>query len=297
MEFARQQVDLNRFGVNRICKLLGISKTTYYRSKNPKINFEQKYFKNKKTIIHIIEKNPAYGVKRIKAELEDKYHILIGRDTLGKLLKVWGLSLKRKIKTKKLTLIQKILKALASRANLLIRTKITRPLQAITSDITELKFAGGTAYLCVHKDVMGQMVYGWGLGLSMKTRLVLESFDKAIRYTKKLKRHGPVGDKLLFHQDRGSQYTSYRYVRAVLDNGTISYSDPGTPTHNPGQESFFGRFKDEWKDEIAEIKTFEELQKFVKSKINYYNYYRRHTSIGLISPYKFTKLFFKNRRL
>ena len=296
MEFARQQVDLNRFGVNRICKLSGISKTTYYRSKNPKINFEQKYFKNKKTIIHIIEKNPAYGVKRIKAELEEKYHILIGRDTLGKLLKIWGLSLKRKIKTRKLTLIQKILKALAGRANLLIRTEITQPLQAITSDITELKFAGGTAYLCVHKDAMGQMVYGWNLGLSMKTELVLKSFTKAIRYTKKLKKQRLTTKKPLFHQDRGSQYTSYKYVRAILDYGTISYSDPGTPTHNAGQESFFGRFKDEWKDEIAEIKTFEELQKFVKNKINYYNYHRRHTSVGLISPYKFTKSFLKNCR-
>jgi len=276
---------------------VGISKATYYQSRNPQISFEQKYLKHKQTVIDIIEKNPAYGVKRIKAELEDKYQVRIGRDTLGKLLKIWGLNLKRKVKVKRPTMIQRILKTLAGRANLLIRTNITQPLQAITSDITELKFASGKTYLCVHKDALGQMVYGWSLGLSMETKLVLESFTRAIRYTKKLKRNKTITDKLLFHQDRGSQYTSYAYVQAVLNHGTLSYSDPGTPTHNPGQESFFGRFKDEWKDEIAEIETFEELQKFVKDKINYYNYHRRHTSIGLISPGKFTKSFLKSCRL
>jgi transposase InsO family protein len=50
----------------------------------------------------------------------------------------------------------------------------------------------------------------------------------------------------IFHQDQGSQYTSYEYVDAVLKNRHIlSYSTPGTLTENPRQESFFGRFKDE----------------------------------------------------
>ena len=81
-----------------------------------------------------------------------------------------------------------------------------------------------------------------------------------------------------------------------LEFAIISYSDPGTPTHNPGQESFFGRFKDDWGDEIFEIETFEQLQKFVDQKIKRYNYERRHTSIGLVSPWKFTESFLKNRR-
>jgi len=76
----------------------------------------------------------------------------------------------------------------------------------------------------------------------------------------------------------------------------MSYSNPGTPTHNPGQESFFGKFKDDWRDEIAEMETFEALEKFVKEKIKYYNDERRHTSIELVSPWNFTKSFLKNRR-
>lgn len=191
-------------------------------------------------------------------------------------------------------MIQKILLSLAGRANLLIRTKITKPFQALSSDITELNYRGGKAYLCVHKDVFGQMVYGYALGLNMETSLVMESLKMTITKINKLV--GKLTEKLIIHQDRGSQYTSHRYVQAVLKFAQISYSDPGTPTHNPGQESFFGRFKDDWKDEISEIETFEKLKKFVDEKIKRYNNERRHTSIGLVSPWNFTKSFLKNRR-
>jgi putative transposase len=256
--------------------------------------FEQKYLNIKSFVTKVIEQHSAYGVNRIKAELEEKYAIKVGRDTLGKLLKLWRLSLKRKVVRRPPNLIQKILLSLAGRANLLIRTTLTAPFQAITSDITELFYRGGKAYLAVHKDVYGQMVYGWSLDLTMDTSLVLKSLTMARKTIKNLV--GKLTIKPLFHQDRGTQYTAYAYVQAILAGGIISYSNPGTPTHNPGQESFFGRFKDEWKQEIAEIETFENLEKFVKDKIKYYNHERRHTSIGLIAPYTFTKSFLKNHR-
>lgn len=285
---------LGRFGVNRIVKLTGISKATYYQAKNPVDNFENKYLNIKSFINKVITDHSAYGVDRIKAELADTYQIKIGRDTLGKLLKLWGLSLKRKVVKKHPNLIQKILLALSSRANLLVRITLTTPFRAITTDMTELNFKGGKAYLCVHKDAYGQMVYGWSLGLNQDTDLVIKSFNQAIKTINYLA--GKLTDKIICHQDRGTQYTSYRYVQLVLTKCILSYSNPGTPTHNPGQESFFGRFKDDWKNEIAEIETFEVLQKFVKEKIHYYNHERRHTSIGLVSPWTFTKSFLKNRR-
>lgn len=274
--------------------LIGISKATYYSGHDPQETFVTKYAHLKDAVREIIEKHSAYGIKRIKAELEDTYRLQVGRDVLAHLLKVWGLHLKRKVAVKKPNMIQKILCAVGDRANLLRRSVITEPFQAVSSDMTELQFKGGTAYLCVHKDVLGQLVYGWSLGLTMETELVMRSLNMATTTLKKV--IGKVSTEMLLHSDRGSQYTSHRYVQAVLEQGTISYSDPGTPTHNPGQESFFGRFKDEWKTEIAEIKTFEELEVFVKSKIRYYNEERRHTSIGLISPSTWTKLFLENRR-
>lgn len=274
--------------------MLGISKNTYYNAKDPKERFVEKYQHIKKYVIEVIEKHPHYGIVRIKKELIVSYKISIGRDQLGKLLKLWGLDLKRKTKKKKQSMIQKILIALAGRANLLIRKKISKPLQAITTDISELKYKGGRAYLCVHKDVFGQLVYGHSVNLKMDTGMVLESYRLAKEKIQELA--GKIPKKMLCHQDQGSQYTSYQYVEEVQKDMVLSYSNPGTPTHNPGQESFFGRFKDEWKSTIAEIETFEELKEFVSEKIKYYNEERLHTSIGLERPLEFTESFMKKEK-
>ncbi len=289
MEFARNQVKTQIFGVNRICQLVGISKATYYNHKNPQERFEDKYAHLKKKIDKIIQENSAYGIRRIKQALFDKYQVVAGRDSLGKLLKIWGLSLKRKIKKKKRSVIQDILISLSDRTNLLIRTTLTKPLEAITSDISEIVFNGGKekCYLAVHKDALGQMVYGFEVSMNMETNLVLNSLKKTLKYLKRKKIK--IKKDILFHSDQGSQFTSYEYMHAILKIGKLSYSTPGTPTENPGQESFFGRFKDEWKEEINELKSFPEVKKFIESKIKYYNFKRLHTSIKNQTPYFFTK--------
>lgn len=192
-------------------------------------------------------------------------------------------------------MIKEIIEALADRVNLLIRSQISKPLEAISSDITEIIYNHGRnkAYLAVHKDVLGQVVYGYDLGQTMETKLVINSFRRAIQNIKKLLKKLPK--ELLWHSDQGSQYTSYDYVNEVLKNGfTLSYSTPGTPTENAGQESFFGRLKDECKDEFREMTTFEELKKLIDKKISYYNNERLHTSLNLQSPKKFTLNYIKN---
>jgi putative transposase len=144
------------------------------------------------------------------------------------------------------------------------------------------------------------MVYGWELGETMEAKLVIRSFEKAKRSLFKLKlktKKKNAGtdidtDKILVHQDQGSQYTSYEYVNKVLeDKFTLSYSTPGTPTENAGQESFFGRLKEECRDEINELKSFKQVKRFIDRRMRYYNNKRIHTSIGYTSPLKLTKRF------
>lgn len=293
MEFAREQVSKGLFSVNRICQLCGIAKVTFQNYEHPDDRFTTKYQHLKAKIEKIIKHNSAYGIKRIKRALKDDYQIHVGRDALARLLRLWGLQLKRKIKkNNKVSIIKKILISLSDRSNLLIRSTITEPFQSLTGDISEIFYDHGKkkAYLSVHKDVFGQMVYGYKLGQTMETKLVRSSFDKAKKTIKRLIKKIPA--KMLCHQDQGSQYTSYEFVNDVLSsNMRLSYSTPGTPTENPGQESFFGRFKDENQDEIDEITNFKELDKFISKRINYYNRKRIHTSTGYKTPLNFTKSF------
>lgn len=283
------------FSISRICQLTGISKNTYYGHKHPDERFTDKFEHLKKKIKTIIVANSAYGVERIKQALFDKYKVAVGRDALGRLLKLWSLGLPRKLRTSKKSVIKEILESLADRVNLLIRTKITNPFQAITSDITEIIYNHGKskAYLAVHKDVFGQLVYGFAVGETMEVKLVISSFQEAVATIKKLV--GKIPLDMMCHSDQGSQFTAYDYVELVLKNKLImSYSTPGTPTENPGQESFFGRLKDECKDEFREMETLEELKKLISKKISYYNNERLHTSLKLQSPKKFILNFIKN---
>lgn len=295
MEFARAQVELGLFSISRICLLCGISKNTYYDHVHPDERFTDKFKHLKTKVKKIIKDNSAYGVDRIKRALLDKYQLEIGRDALGRLLRLWSLGLPRNLRTSNKSVIKEILESLADRVNLLIRTKIVEPFKALSSDITEITYNHGRskAYLAVHKDVYGQLVYGYAVGQTMEAKLVIASFEQAISTIKKLLGKLPRG--LLCHSDQGSQYTSYEYVQTVLKiNCILSYSTPGTPTDNPGQESFFGRLKDENKTMFLEMETFEELKKLIDKKISYYNNQRLHTSLNLQSPKKFTINFIKN---
>lgn len=198
-------------------------------------------------------------------------------------------------------MIKSILLKLADKVNILIKEKTLNPLGAITSDITEFRYCNGTkkAYLCVHKDCKGQVVYGHKLSEIADINLVIYSLKNCILNIQKLTKTKiqNLKQKIIVHQDQGSVFTSYEYVQKVLSfkNLILSYSTPGTPTDNAGQESFFGRFKDENYDEIKELKTFQQLNSFINKKIWYYNHKRIHTSIGYITPILYTKAFLKSR--
>ena len=94
-------------GINRICQLAGISKATFYSHQDPREKFADKYAHLKKKVEKIIRENSAYGIKRIKQAIFDKYQIIVGRDSLGKLLIVWGFPLKERLEKTKEALFRK----------------------------------------------------------------------------------------------------------------------------------------------------------------------------------------------
>jgi putative transposase len=286
-------VHKGEIGVNRGCKLIGISKNAYYNSCSPMERLNKKYSHIKPCIQNIIKNNPAYGYRRIKEELYNKYKIVINHKLLKKLLKMWGLELKRKRKKGKKKWIQVILEFLQSRANLvrkmIIDGKLRSCFQVIVSDITEIYYNGQKAYLCVHMDYIGKMIYGWSLSKTSDYSLVKKSFIKA---KDKIRKFNQKTAGIIFHQDRGSVYTGNNYISLILKHkGFLSYSKAGKPGDNAVNEAFFSRLKEEWGDLFLEAKDFKELSRIIKCKIDYYNQRRLHSSIDYNTPFNFTKLF------
>jgi putative transposase len=221
--------------------------------------------------------------------LAEEYGEIVNHKLLLKLLKLWGLTLKRKIRPKKKSWIQRVLDFLGFRANLLFGLVISRIFQVVVSDITEIVYDHGQRkqYLCVHLDYFGKMILGWKLSARPDTDLILASFKMARRKLKRLKQSLA---RIIFHQDQGSVFTSTDYTTEVLETGAyLSFSRKGEPGDNAVNEAFFSRLKDEQKDYFLEIENPWDLEAAVRKAIDYYNYKRYHTSIGTQTPWDFTR--------
>jgi putative transposase len=82
------------------------------------------------------------------------------------------------------------------------------PNQVWAGDVSYLKTGEGWLYLAVVMDLYSRRIVGWHISKRMTRSLVEKAFLKAYRLRKP-----PKG--LVFHSDRGSQYTSKGYRRLL----------------------------------------------------------------------------------
>lgn len=264
---------------------MGVAKSTYYYQLK-KDDPLSKYEHLKATITKIIKDNPAYGYRRIKHELLD-LGIVINHKPLRKLLKVWGLTLHRKIKPKAKSGIAQILEELGERVNLVRGINAPKLFEVVFSDITEIRYANGKVYLATTLEAVSKRLIGYSVSKSPDSHLVVGVCCQAKAYLKKL---GVDLSSVIFHQDQGSVYTSYDYVgELVKDSIKVSFSRVGTPSDNPEMESFFGRLKDEWADVFAAAKSESEVIELINKALLYYNKKRRHSATQYLAPDEFIK--------
>ena len=97
----------------------------------------------------------------------------------------------------------------------------------------------------------------------------------------------PFLQGLVFHSDRGSQYTSKRF-RFLLKNYGLraSMGDVGACWDNAVVERFFGSLKHDWILKVYQP-TREHMKQDVTTYIKYYNLDRLHTANRDLSPVNF----------
>jgi len=198
-------VAFGRMGINAICAVLGISKKSYYRSRSPEQRLQARHERLRQLIRAIVEQHPGYGCRRIQVALARDNGVRVNHKLLKKLLSLWGLQLQRRIRRPARSVVQQLLDWLGRRANLLFRLKPSRCLQVLVSYITEIRYRAGKAYLAVHLDEIGKLVWGWRLAAAANVSLVLDCFHRAVRRIRSLS--GELKG-LVVHQDRGSIYSS-----------------------------------------------------------------------------------------
>ncbi len=147
------------------------------------------------------------------------------------------------------------------------------------SHITYLRTGEGWLYLCVVRDACSRRVLGWAMDSHQDADLV----ERAIRTAKTLR--GQVPGKVVFHADRGTQYTSTQLHLACeelhLDQ---SMGRTGVCFDNAMAESFFATLKTEFYHRSS-WPTRAQARTGVARWIEVvYNRRRRHSSIGYKSP-------------
>lgn len=168
-------------------------------------------------------------------------------------------------------------------SNLVRDQEFEAPNQAVCSDITYLRSGEGWLYLCVVKDIVTGEILGESTSVNMKKELVIKAFLNAQA------RHNFVSG-IIFHSDRGSQFTSQDFVDTLKIYGIKqSFSRVGMPGDNAWAESFFATLKKEC-IHYNNYATREELRQTVFAWIEgFYNNNRVQARLGYMSPRVYSK--------
>lgn len=269
--------------VRVICRALRVSRSAYYEWKQARTT--EKAAEDAVLSVHIKaihrRSRGTYGVPRVLVDLRAEGH-LVGKDRVARLMRLQGLAGTPKRRFRPTTTDSDHTDRVAK--NLLDRQfTFLAPNRAWVGDITYLPTKAGWVYLAVLLDLFSRKVVGWSLQKHMQTELCLQALSRAIATRQ-------PGAGLLHHSDRGSQYTSADYQRALGAIGaTPSMSRKGNCWDNAVAESFFGTLEQElvlqqeevWGDENA-------ARSAVGDYIHgFYNQRRRHSTLGQFSPVDF----------
>lgn len=258
-----------------VCRILKVSRSGFYKHK--KAMKKVKEITHQADVINCFHKNKgAYGRIRIRKSLL-RIGIRVSEYKISRILREnnlvskYGRPRKRKhpLKTKAEYTSENLIKKKFD-----VNTKNT----LWCADITELRAHGGQKiYVSGIIDVGTRRVVGWNIAKHSRQEIVLEAIKMAYGRCK------PNGG-LIFHCDRGCQYTSNETKKTLDEFDMISsMSRPGSPTDNQPIESFWKTMKVEM-DDITHMKFDEAKRTIIKYIECFYNSERLHTSLGYRTP-------------
>jgi putative transposase len=270
------------YPVRVICRVMKVGKSAFYAWKARPAQLitasELHMYRRSKELFSASRE--SLGSRELAKKLRAE-GIEITRYQMMKVMRVLGLEVKQRV-AYKVTTKRKHSDAVAD--NLLNQN--FNPVgkdQIWAGDITYLKTAEGWMYLAVVMDLYSRRIIGWSIDKRMTTSLISRALIKAYNVRR-------PGKGVVFHSDRGSQYTSKLYRKLLAGYGIrSSMGDVGACWDNAVVERFFGSLKHDWIFKVHQP-TREYMAQDVAAYIKYYNLNRLHSSNNDLSPIQFENL-------
>ena len=265
-------------GVRQICRALGAPRSGFYLA--ARLSARQLADQRLGDLIEAIfmQHRRRYGHRRIWHEMAAR-DVICSPERVRRIMRQRGL---RAIQPKNFVPKTSDGKATRPSPNLVaLEPPPTKPNQIWTADITFIPTSSGWLYLAIVMDLYSRRILGWKLANHMRSELVIEAFDQAIRSR-------PKTSDTIFHSDRGSQYASSAFRAALrASNFRQSMSARSNPYDNAWTESFMGTLKREMLQN-GSFDTAQDAQTEIFEYIEgYYNTTRSHSAIGYSSPIQF----------
>jgi putative transposase len=274
------------FGVEPVCRTLGVSASAYYQRKTGERSARQ--VEDERLLARIGEVHEAnycaYGYRRMWKALrragED-----VGRGHVQRLMRQAGIQgAKRRGRPWRTTTPDP---AAARRADLVNRDfTASRPNELWVSDFSYLRCWEGTVFFSFVIDVFSRKVVGWQFAGHMRTTLVLDALRMALSTRERVEKV-----RLVHHSDRGSQYVSGDYTQTLADHDVLaSVGSTGDAYDNALAESFVDTFKTELITDRV-WRTRAQLELAIVEYISWFNDSRLHENLNDRPPRETEELY------
>ena len=273
------------FAIEKMCSALKVSRSGYYswlkNRPSKRVAENQKILDQIREIHH--ESRKTYGSPRITAELRSR-DISVSRPRVARLMKKANIRSKTVKRFKVTTDSKHQYRIMDNKLNRAF--KVDQIGKVWVSDITYIPTVQGWLYLTIIMDLADRRVIGWSISDSLKTRVTVTPAWKMACINR------PITEKLLFHSDRGVQYSCNEFAMLLEADKNVdrSMSRKGNCWDNAVAESFFKTIKTELVyGHKFHTKHQAKLEIFDYIEI-WYNRKRRHSALGYLSPELFMKL-------
>jgi len=267
--------------VAKTCGLFEVSRSAYYERTNgvPSDRQVGGAELTKKIVAIHDESKGTYGAPRVHQALRQR-QVACGKRRVTRLMRIAGLEGRCKRRWRTTTVADP--EAEAARDLVQRHFGPCHELdRRYVGDITYINTWEGWAYLATVIDLASRKVVGWALADHMRTELVEDALSMA--FANRAPEAGVV-----FHSDRGCQYTSKNFADVARANGVVlSVGRKGECWDNAVAESFFATIKRELID-TRSWPTRAGLRRHVFEYIEgWYNTRRLHSSLGYLSPVQY----------